>query len=140
MIHEDLTLRGAVQDGIVRAIGALGLAGIGLIHLLDAPSKYTETRYMFWMYIALILGTIVVGGALIRYGSRKTWLAAAVLATAPLVGFVLTRTTGLPQANGDIGNWTEGIGLSSLWVEGCVIVLSGAVLIWHGRSVPAVTN
>jgi hypothetical protein len=37
---------------------------------------------------------------------------------------VLSRTTGLPQANGDIGNWTEPLGLASLFVEGCVVALS----------------
>ena len=31
------------------ARSAVGLAGIGLIHLLDSIGKYGETRYIFWM-------------------------------------------------------------------------------------------
>jgi hypothetical protein len=36
----------------------------------------------------------------------------------------LSRTTGLPGAMGDIGNWTEPLGLASLYVEACVFALS----------------
>lgn len=125
----DPTVDSTVRDAIARAVGALGMAGIGLVHLLDAPGKYTETPYMFWMYIALIVGAIVVGAELIRTGSRLAWAAAAGLAASAIVGYVLTRTTGLPQDHGDIGNWTEGLGLASLWIEGCVVALGAAVLV-----------
>lgn len=128
MTHHDPTITAAVRDGIARAVGALGLAGIALVHLLDAPGKYTETPYMFWMYMALIVGAIAIAVELIRTGSRLAWAGAAGLAASAIVGFVLTRTTGLPQAHGDIGNWTEGLGLSSLFIEACVVGLSGAVL------------
>jgi hypothetical protein len=36
---------------------------------------------------------------------------------------------GLPQATGDIGNWSEPLGLASLMVEGCLIALSSTVLL-----------
>ena len=44
------------------------------------------------------------------------------------MGFVLTRTTGLPQAKGDIGNWSEPLGLAALFVEGAVIAVAGYAL------------
>lgn len=125
----DPTVDSTVRDAIARAVGVLGMAGIGLVHLLDAPGKYTETPYMFWMYIALIIGAIVVGAELLRTGSRLAWAAAAGLAASAIVGYVLTRTTGLPQDHGDVGNWTEGLGLASLWIEGCVVALGAAVLV-----------
>ncbi|CAN5424767.1 hypothetical protein BH10ACT11_BH10ACT11_08270 [soil metagenome] len=37
------------RDVSIRAVMAVGLAGIGLIHLLDSIGKYRETRYIFWM-------------------------------------------------------------------------------------------
>jgi len=37
---------------------------------------------------------------------------------------VLSRTTGLPNATDDIGNWTEPLGLASLVVEGCVVAVA----------------
>jgi hypothetical protein len=39
-------LKAAVRDGVARAAGVVGLAGIGLIHLLDLPTKLTETPYL----------------------------------------------------------------------------------------------
>ncbi|MDO9407943.1 hypothetical protein [Patulibacter sp.] len=128
MTPTDPTVDSTVRDAVARAVGVLGMAGIGLVHLLDAPGKYTETPYMFWMYIALILAAIAVGAELLRTGSKLAWAAAAGLAGSAIVGYVLTRTTGLPQDHGDVGNWTEGLGLASLWIEGCVVALAGTVL------------
>ena len=51
-IDEGATVAAAVRAGAARAVGVVGLAGIGLIHLLDAPGKFEETPYMGWMYVA----------------------------------------------------------------------------------------
>ncbi len=113
-----------IREISTRAAVAVGLAGIGLIHLLDSIGKYSETRYLFWMYIALIAGSVVVGGAVLFSRARLPFVAAALLAASALVGFILSRTTGLPNASDDIGNWTEPLGLASLFVEGAVIAAS----------------
>jgi hypothetical protein len=76
------------------------------------------------MYIALIVGCIVVAGAVLFTRMRIALLAAAGLAASAAVGYVLSRTTGLPQASGDIGNWTEPLGLASLFVEGSVAAVA----------------
>ena len=108
---------------VARGAAAVGLAAIGLIHLLDAPGKYSETPYMFWMYLALIAGCLVGATLLLCAPTRLGWLAAVALSSLPFMGYVLSRSTGLPGAMGDIGNWTEPLGLASLYVEACVCVL-----------------
>jgi hypothetical protein len=113
-----------VHDVAARATVAVGLAAIGVIHLLDSIGKYSETRYLFWMYIALIVGSIAVAGLVLFTRARSAFLAAAALAASALVGYVLSRSTGLPNATGDIGNWTEPLGLASLFVEGAVVAVS----------------
>jgi len=118
----------AVRDGVARAVTAIGLAGIGLIHLLDAPGKFSETPYMGWMYLGLIGASLATAFALIRTSDRRAWLAAAGLAASAVIGYTLTRTVGLPQATGDIGNWGEPLGLASLFVEGAVIGVSASAL------------
>src|SRR5437764_8319979 len=123
------------HDHAGRAVGIVGLLGIGLIHLLDSIGKYGETRYIFWMYIGLIAGTIVLSGWLLHRESRLAWLAAGLLAASAIAGFVLSRTTGLPNAKGDIGNWTEPLGLASLFVEGCLVALSTYKVATLGRVV-----
>src|SRR3954453_961336 len=127
------------RDATARSVGIVGLLGIGLIHLLDSIGKFSETRYIFWMYIALIVGSIAVAGLLLHRGGRLAWGAAGVLALSAIAGYVLSRTTGLPSAKDDIGNWTEPLGLASLFVEGCLVALSAyKVATWRAvAAVPA---
>lgn len=135
---ENHTLHRLVHDIAARATIAVGLGAIGVIHLLDSVGKYDETRYIFWMYIALIVGCIVVAGATLFTRARAVFLAAAVLAASAAVGYVLSRTTGLPNAHGDVGNWTEPLGLASLFVEGAVVAVGlGAFLKTRQLAAPA---
>jgi xanthine/uracil permease len=113
-----------VREISARAAVAIGLAGIGLIHLLDSIGKYDETRYIFWMYMALIVGSLAVAAAVLFTRSRVPFLGATALAASAIVGYVLSRTTGLPHATDDVGNWTEPLGLASLFVEGAVVASS----------------
>jgi len=112
-----------------RAVLATLTTGIGLVHLLDLPGKWEETRWMGIAYLGLIASTILVTELLLRTDHAATYLCAASLATGPMIGFVLTRTTGLPGAHDDIGNWSEPLGLASLFTEATVLLLSAVALI-----------
>jgi cytochrome bd-type quinol oxidase subunit 2 len=139
--HEHInTLNHLARDVATRATVAVGLAAIGVIHLLDSVGKYSETRYLFWMYIALIAGCIAVAGAVLFTRSRAAFLAAAALAGSAAIGYVLSRSTGLPSATGDIGNWTEPLGLASLFVEASVVAVAGAAYLVTRRAPAALRS
>lgn len=104
---------------IARSLAIMGLVGMALIHLLDSGSKFHETPYLFWLYVALMVGAMIVSAALLHTESQLAWLAAGAL-----LGYVLSRTVGLPFATGDIGNWGEQLGLAALFIEGCVVILA----------------
>jgi hypothetical protein len=112
------------RDFVTRAVGVVALCGIALIHLLDSISKFSETPYVAWMYIALMAGSLIVAAGLVHSRDRRLWLAAGLLAASAITGYVLSRTVGLPNATDDIGNWTEPLGLASLFVEGAVVGVS----------------
>jgi hypothetical protein len=116
-------IAGAIRDAAVRATTAVGLGAIAVIHAVDSVGKWTETRYMFWLYIALIAGSVLTAAAVLFHRSRAALLAAAALAASVIAAFVLDRTVGLPNATADIGNWLEPLGLASLVVEGFVVVI-----------------
>jgi len=118
----------AARQYIARAVAVVGLAGVGLVHLLDIIGKFNETPYMGWMYVGLIIACVVAAAALIRSNSREAWVAALLLPLAAIIGFTLTRTVGLPQATDDIGNWAEPLGLASLFVEVCLVGVAGAAI------------
>ncbi len=109
----------------IRAVIAVGVLAVGLIHTLDLQSKFHETPYLGVAYVALIVASVVAAGGVLM-GSDQRWMsAAALVALTPMVGYVLSRSIGLPDANGDIGNWLEPLGVASLFVESAVLVLVG---------------
>ncbi|WP_157592039.1 hypothetical protein [Solirubrobacter soli] len=119
---------GLAREIVTRSVAAIGLAGIALIHLLDSLGKFQETPYMGWMYVGLMIACLAAAATLLHSHAREAWLAAIALPASAIVGFVLTRTVGLPQAHGDIGNWSEPLGLAALFVEGAVIAVAGYAL------------
>lgn len=114
----------AMREVAVRASVAMGLLGVGLIHVIDAVGKYSETRYLFWMYVGLILSSVALAGALLFTRSRLALPGAIALVASALAGFVVNRTVGLPNATDDIGNWTEPIGLANMFVEGAILFVA----------------
>jgi hypothetical protein len=109
---------------VSRAVAAVGLLAIALIHLLDLPSKLEETPYLGVAYLGLIATSMLLATALVRRDDRSLWLATGGLAVAVLAGFVVNRTVGLPGAMDDRGNWLEPLGLASLFVEVTVATLA----------------
>ena len=124
-----------VRDAIARAIAVVALAGVALVHLLDAPGSFQDAPYKGWLYVGLILGCLGAGAALIRSSDLRAWAAAATLPLGAIVAFVISRTVGLPQGADDIGNWTEPLGLASLFVEGTLAGLALIVLQERGALV-----
>src|SRR3954447_2002757 len=117
------------REIVTRAVAAVGLAGIALIHLLDSLGKFHETPYMGWMYVGLMLASLITAAVLVRANVREAWLPAVLLPASAIAGFTLTRTTGLPGATEDIGNWSEPLGLAALFVEGAVIAVASYALV-----------
>jgi hypothetical protein len=126
---------------IARAAAVTGLLGMALIHLLDLQSKFEETPYLGVCYLALIVGSLACAGALVHRDSERTWLAAGALAVGAIVAFAVSRTTGLPLATDDIGNWLEPLGLAALFVEGitaavCTYALADGVAMARQADAP----
>jgi hypothetical protein len=115
---------------IRRASAAVALGGIAVIHALDLQSKLDELPYVGVMFIVLIVTSVVLAAALIHTNVPRVWMAAGALAAATILGYAISRTTGLPgDHDGDVGNWLEPLGLTSLIVEGFVVLLAAGALL-----------
>jgi hypothetical protein len=108
---------------LIDIAGIAGLGAIVAIHTSELSGKTEETAYLGFGYLLLIAASIV-SIILLAQRDRRGWMLGGLAAASTLVGFVLTRTTGLPNATDDIGNWTEPLGMASMFVEGAVILLS----------------
>ena len=102
-----------------------GLLGVVWIHFLDLSDKMEEAPYLGVAYLGLIAGCAVAAVLLARRDQRG-FLVAGGLAAATMIGYALSRTTGLPAATDDVGNWTEALGVWSLVAEGAVVLLAVA--------------
>ena len=76
----ELTIGGVVRDAIVRTLAVLGLAGVALIHLLDAHDTFVAAPYKGWLYIGLIVGSVATAGVLALYRVRPPLRLATILA------------------------------------------------------------
>ena len=119
----------ALIDVARRAIGSLGLAAIALIHLLDIQSKWHETKYQFWLFMLLVVASLVGAALLLGRHAKQGWWLAIGCSAATLGAYIVSRTTGLPSSSDDIGNWLESLGLASVFAEGALLLLSGYVLL-----------
>ncbi len=109
----------------------LGLALLAItawIHFVDIPDKLGETAYLGWAYILLVAGCAAAGAWLLSSHWRRGYVLGIVISLGAIIGFVLTRTTGLPHATGDIGNWAEVSGIWALISEAAFVVLGVAAL------------
>jgi Kef-type K+ transport system membrane component KefB len=113
----------AGQD-VARAVGAVAVAGVGLIHFLLLSDAFKDITYLGVLFLALILGSLWAAHRLIRVGDTWGWLMAGGLAVATLIAYIVSRTFGLPAFTEDIGNWTEPLGLTSVFVEAMLTLLS----------------
>jgi len=96
------------------------ILGIGLIHLSMVPAEYEEAQYMGLLFAINFLAAIIAALGILR---REVWgwVLGLVIAAGSIIGYILSRTVGLPGM--EIEAWLQPMGLLSLIVEGIFFVL-----------------
>ena len=126
-------------DVIARAIGALALMALAVIHVVDLPATLGPTPLVGIGYFGIIAAALGVGRVLIARSHWLVWAAAGAVAVMAMGGYVLTRALpgGFLGDHGDVGNWRCPLGIAALSVETLIILLV-VLAAWLGR-VPAVS-
>jgi len=128
-----LTASPAAQatDVIARAVGAVALAALAMIHMVDLPGTLGPLPLIGAGYLGIIAAGVAVGGMMIARSHWLVWTAAGGLAAAAMGGYVLTRTvSGFLGDHSDVGNWRCSLGLAALSAEALLILLAA----WQARS------
>jgi hypothetical protein len=113
--------------------GIAGLSTVIAIHTTELAGKTEETSYLGFGYVLLIAASLV-SIVMLSQRDARGWLLGGLASAATIIGFVLTRTTGLPNAHGDEGNWSETIAVWSLFAEGIVVLLAVFAFAHNRRS------
>src|SRR5271154_7562698 len=74
-----------------RAVGALALAALAVIHVVDLPGTLGPTPLVGIGYLGIIAAAIVIGGVLIARPHWLAWAAAAAVGAPAVGGYILTR-------------------------------------------------
>ena len=80
-------------------------------HLDEAP-------YIGWLFILLSVVCIVLAVAILFVDSPSVWVISGAVCVAAVVGFLASRTVGLPQIGDDVGNWSDPLGIPGGAVRG----------------------
>jgi hypothetical protein len=122
-------------DVIARAMGALALAALAVIHVVDLPATLGPTPLVGFGYLGIIVASVVTAGVMINRSHRLVWAAAGAVAASAMGGYLLTRALpgGFLGDHGDVGNWRCPLGISALSVETLIILLA-VLATWQARS------
>lgn len=77
-------------------LGIIFIVSSGVIHLFNAPGEYREAPYMGILFYAFFLGSILSAFGIYRGELLWGWAFGAVLSIGAIIGYLLSRTVGLP--------------------------------------------
>jgi hypothetical protein len=94
---------------------------VGFIHLLDAPGSFDEAAYKGVLFLLNPVGALIAAIGIYRGAWSWGWILGLVVAGGAFVGYVISRTVGLPGLPPDV--WFEELGVLSLVVEAAFVVV-----------------
>jgi hypothetical protein len=112
--------RTTVSESLVGA-GISLIVIVGLIHLINSPGDLEEGSYTGLLYIANFFGALMAAVGIYR-GRSWGWSLGALVSVGAFVGYVISRTVGLPGLPVE-EKWLEPLGLLSLLVESLFVGL-----------------
>jgi len=135
MLDRSQALPAQGAEVIARAVGALALAALAVIHVVDLPATLGPTPLIGAGYLGIIVAAVLVGGVMIARSHWLVWAAAGGLAVSAMGGYVLTRALpgGFLGDHVDVSNWRCPLGIAALSVETLIILLT-VLAAWQGRA------
>jgi hypothetical protein len=125
------TTRGAA------AVAAALCLVVAVIHVIDQGGiALHDPPYIGVGYWLLEVVAVVTAVLLVRRPTVPVWVVALLVGAGPFIGYVVSRSTGLPGYSDDIGNWGEPLGVLSLVVEAVLVILAAVVLSRLRRRAP----
>jgi len=107
---------------ICQGFGIVLILSVGLIHVLDAPDSFEDAMYKGWLFYANGAGALAAAVGILRR-SRWGWNLGFVIAACSIVGYIASRTLGLPFIPAEPDAWLEPLGVASLVTEGLFVAL-----------------
>ena len=95
---------------------------IGLIHVIDAKDSFSDAVYKGWLFYANGAGALIAAFGIFR-NHNWGWRLGFFIAAGSFVGYVASRTLGLPYIPAEPEAWLEPLGVAALIAEGLFIAV-----------------
>ena len=128
---------GAPPELAVRLVSALLALGVASVHVADQGgiTAFNSPDWMGWAFRVIeAAGVLTALVLLLPWSAWVGWAAGVLLGTGPFLGYVASRSVGVPGDHADIGNWGYWLGTVSLVVEAALVILSVGMLLPMLRS------
>jgi hypothetical protein len=112
----------------LRWFAAVLLVVVAAVHVPMVPDHLQEAPYIGALFIALSVVSVSLAAVIAIWDSPAVWTATGLVTLLALVGFLLSRTIGLPELGDDIGNWTEPLGFPAMAAETLATAVAATVL------------
>jgi hypothetical protein len=110
-----LSIRDTSGSGRLVGAGISVIVIVGLIHLINSPEDLEGGSYTGLLYLANFVGALTAAIGIYR-GRSWGWSLGALVSVGAFVGYVISRTIGLPGLPVE-EEWLEPLGVLSLIVE-----------------------
>ena len=115
----------------LRFTGALLALGVAVVHVADQGgiTSFNSPDWLGWSFRLIEVGGVLTAILLLLpWAGRLGWAAGALVGLGPFLGYLATRSVGLPGDPGDVGDWGYWVGTVSLLVEAALVMLSVSML------------
>jgi hypothetical protein len=120
-----------VPQVTIRVLGALLALGIATAHVADQGglTAFTSPDWLGWTYRLIEVGGVLTALTLMWPRSAKLgWAAGVLLGVGPFLGYIASRTVGVPGDPVDVGNWGDWVGTVALILETGIVTISLGML------------
>jgi hypothetical protein len=107
----------------LRIVAVVAIVATGLIHLATARDSFGEATYKGLLFVANGFGALVAAIGVYRDRAYWGWLLGALVAGGAFLGYVLSRTVGLPGLPAEPDAWFEPLGVASLVAEAVFLIV-----------------
>lgn len=121
-------LDGPAERSPWRLPAAIGAAGMAVSHIPVIEMHLSEAPYIGVGFILLTVAGMLLTPLLLTRDTVAVWSASLVVSALALLGYVLSRTVGLPQITDDVGNWGEPLGVVAIVAEAVLLLAAAAHL------------
>jgi hypothetical protein len=122
------------SGGALATLAALGSIGEAVAHVPVIEPHLVEAPYIGVGFVLLAVVGVYLAVRLVVDPDELVWFATGALGVLAVVGYVLSRSVGLPEIGDDVGAWADPLGLTAVSCELVMVLAATGHLVLGSRS------